>query len=65
MQIVVNGERREVPPATSVSQLLSELSLGRHVAVEINFELVPRREHAEHVLRPDDSVEIVTLVGGG
>ena len=65
MQIIVNGESREVAADTSVSQLLGDLALGQHVAVEINYELVPRRQHGQHLLRPDDSVEIVTLVGGG
>ena len=41
-------------------------SCGRaYVAVEVNLELVPRRRHAEHVLRDGDRVEVVTLVGGG
>jgi thiamine biosynthesis protein ThiS len=33
--------------------------------VEVNRKVVPRRQHAEHTLRDGDTVEIVTLVGGG
>lgn len=66
MRIVVNGETREVANVTTVADLLAELDLNvRHVAVEVNLELVPRARHAERVLREGDELEIVTLVGGG
>jgi thiazole synthase len=35
------------------------------VAVEVNRDVVPRARHPEHPLREGDTVEIVTLVGGG
>jgi sulfur carrier protein len=66
MHIIVNGESREVPQATTVAALLDELKLtGKPVAVEINLDLVPRQRHAEHALAEGDRLEIVTLVGGG
>jgi sulfur carrier protein len=66
VRIVVNGETREVANVTTVADLLAELDLNvRHVAVEVNLELVPRARHAERVLREGDELEIVTLVGGG
>jgi thiamine biosynthesis protein ThiS len=66
MQVTVNGISREVKDGTSVAELLSQLEIEpRHVAVEINLELVPRGRHAEQKLRPGDQLEVVTLVGGG
>ncbi len=66
MRIVVNDETREVADVTTVADLLAELDLNvRHVAVEVNRQLVPRARHAECVLREGDELEIVTLVGGG
>lgn len=66
MTITLNGESREVAPGTTVAELLSELDVpAKHVAVEVNLELVPRGVHCEHVLRDDDRLEVVTLVGGG
>ncbi len=66
MTITLNGETREVPHGTTVADLLGALELPlRHVAVEVNLELVPRGRHAEHGLRENDRLEIVTLVGGG
>jgi sulfur carrier protein len=66
MHITVNEQSREVVEGTTVAGLLDELRLSdRPVAVEINLELVPRRQHADHRLAEGDCLEIVTLVGGG
>ncbi len=66
MQISVNGQSREVAPDISLAVLLTELELtARHVAVEVNTDLVPRTRHAECTLKEGDQLEIVTLVGGG
>ncbi len=64
--ITCNGQPLDVPPGTTVAQLLERLQVDpRRVAVEVNRELVPRTHHARHALRAGDVVEIVTLVGGG
>lgn len=66
MQIIFNGQPREVREAATISELLSELQLApKLVAVEVNREVVSRRLHETHVLRAGDEVEVVTLVGGG
>jgi len=66
VRIVVNGMLREVDERATVAELLSQLRIqSKQVAVEINRELVPRGRHSIHVLRDNDAVEIVTLVGGG
>lgn len=66
MEITVNGERRQVPGGTTIAQLLQHLGLaGKYVAVEVNQQVVPRARHAEHPLQAGDTLEIVTLVGGG
>lgn len=65
-QIVCNGQPRQTAAGTTVAALLVELGMEpRHVAVEVNLELVPRARHAERVLCEGDKLEIVTLVGGG
>jgi sulfur carrier protein len=62
----INGEAREVPEGTTLAALLEQLQLGGPgVAVEVNAEVVRRARHAEHLLRSQDRVEIVTFVGGG
>ncbi len=64
--IVVNGERLSVPEGTTVAALLERMGLGRAAAAaEVNKELVPKREHMSRELRVGDSIEVVSLVGGG
>jgi thiamine biosynthesis protein ThiS len=35
------------------------------VAVEVNLEIVAHEEHAAHQVQAGDTIEVVTLVGGG
>lgn len=66
MRITVNGDARDYPDSVSVAGLLEALDLGsRPCAVEVNREVIPRRDHAGHALGDGDTIEIVTLVGGG
>jgi sulfur carrier protein len=66
LQIFVNGQPRAVAAGSTVASLLKELEMtARHVAVEVNLELIPRARHAEHLLQHGDALEVVTLVGGG
>jgi thiazole synthase len=64
--ITLNGERREFPGPLTVAALLLHLGVRpEHVAVEVNRDLVSRSRHAETTLTDGDSLEVVTLVGGG
>ncbi len=64
--ITVNGDPCELDGPATIADLLRHLQLNpQQVAVEVNLELVPRRQHADYPLSPGDRLEIVTLVGGG
>lgn len=66
MNVVLNGESRDLAAGTTLADLLQSIDLGqRRFAVEINEELVPRSEHADRVLQAGDRVEIVQAIGGG
>jgi sulfur carrier protein len=66
VKIMVNGAVREVPARTSLQTLIEQLGMGKAAcAAEVNRELVRRGEREERILRDGDSVELVTLVGGG
>lgn len=63
---MVNGTSRELAEGLTVAALLEQLQVAtRGVAVEVNFQLVPRAAHDQHVLHEGDQLEVVTLVGGG
>ncbi|MEP7119623.1 MAG: sulfur carrier protein ThiS [Byssovorax sp.] len=66
MNIVVNGEGREIQAETTVRGLIELLDLASGpVAVERNGEIVPRADHASTALAEADVIEIVHFVGGG
>ena len=65
MNLTLNG-RQQQTEAMTVRQLIVELGFAdRAVAVEVNKDLVPKREHGRTALHEGDQVEVVTLVGGG
>lgn len=66
MRVTVNGKDHELQSHTSLSDLVAGFNLQpKFVAIEVNCELVPRRNYDETMLQEGDQVEIVTLVGGG
>ena len=65
MFLIVNGERRETT-ATRVDALLGELDYeGAHLAVAVNYDVVPRARWAETALKDGDAIEILTPRQGG
>ena len=66
VSIRVNGEHRRVIAGLSIADLALELGLEpAKVAVERNFEVVPRSTLAAVEVEDGDEYEIVTFVGGG
>lgn len=66
MKIILNGDSREVPDNLSASELILSLGLAnKRLALEINREIVPRSTFENHIIQPDDRVEIVHAIGGG
>ena len=66
IQVEVNGEKRALPEASSVADLVRALGLSaEQVAVERNERLVRRADFARTALAAGDRREVVTLVGGG
>ncbi len=66
MQVFLNGRRQEIDENVSVEEFLKKLSLDpRLVAVEINENIVKKKDYGVAKLNENDKVEIVHLVGGG
>ncbi len=66
MDLIVNDAPLSLPDGATVAALVVHLGLtGARVAVEVNRTLVRRADHAASILKADDRVEVVTLVGGG
>lgn len=66
MEIIVNGEQRQVPDTYTAAQLVEAMGLaGQRVAMEVNMEIVPRSTYDNHLLQAGDRIEVVHAVGGG
>jgi sulfur carrier protein len=66
MEIMVNGEQRQVPDSYTAAQLVDALGLaGQRIAMEVNLEIVPRSTYEKHAFQPGDRIEVVHAVGGG
>lgn len=66
LEIFVNGEAKQVPAEISVFELLTHIGLDpERVAVEMNREIVRKREWRSTQVPERAQIEIVEFVGGG
>jgi sulfur carrier protein len=64
--VTVNGQLRDVPPGTTLSQLVPAVTeLPSGVAAAVNGKIVPRRAWDTRPVQDGDWVEVVTAVPGG
>lgn len=66
MNILLNGEPKEIPANLAVAGLISELGLTpERLAIEVNRRIIRRADWPSTTLAEGDKVEIVHFVGGG
>lgn len=61
----INGRHHELDCVT-VREMLEKLGFDeKYVVVEVNENIVSKNDYESHVLKKDDSVEVISFVGGG
>lgn len=66
MKISVNGETREFPENSAISDVIAEMGFtDKRIAVELNSEILPFDQYHSTALKAHDRVEIVHAIGGG
>ena len=66
MTLHINGESRSVPAVSNLMELVTHLGVGvERVAIELNRQIIRRKDWESTPLRDMDKVEIVQFVGGG
>ncbi len=66
MKLTVNGQEREYFSPLDGAGLLAALDIpASTVVVELNGEIIQRKNFLTHALNDGDVLELVTLVGGG
>ena len=65
-KIQLNGDHFELGSGTNLNELLNNLKIQKNkVAVEVNGEIVEKKNYLSLVLNNNDKVEIVQFIGGG
>lgn len=66
MNLVINGERRNVSGVNTVHDLLASFNLQEKIlVVELNRIIIDRDQYGTASLSEGDVIEIVHFVGGG
>ena len=66
IEIIVNGEPRQIPPASTLQQVLQHLRVNpEQVAVEKDRAIVRKPDWASTLIQAGAQLEIVQFVGGG
>lgn len=62
----VNGKEYALKENRSLVELLKDLKVDpNRIVVEINYEIVNREDIEGRLLNEDDSIEIISFMGGG
>ena len=66
IKIKVNGKFKTVLNNSKLSDLLKNLNIPlKKVAIELNQEIIDKKESSNIKLKKDDKIEIVHFIGGG
>jgi sulfur carrier protein len=64
--VTVNGEAIPFIEGETLAQLIVRCGYkGGRIAAEVNGNIVPRAQHEGFIVKADDRIEIVGLIGGG
>ncbi len=63
--VKINGEQKAVEGMSIFTYLQSENYNIQRVAVECNGSIVPKSQYETFMLKENDSLEVVSFVGGG
>ncbi|MBO1996486.1 sulfur carrier protein ThiS [Staphylococcus epidermidis] len=66
MKCIINGDLFTFDRDQSIQEVLHSLELDpKRVIVELNKELIKQDKYEEYIVREDDRLELLEIVGGG
>ena len=66
IKIKINGQINKIDDKTKLSQLIKNLKVPlKKVAIELNIEIVNKKNLNKINLKVNDKIEIVHFIGGG
>ena len=64
--MILNGNTIDLKEDISVEQLLKDYDLNpQKVVVEVNMEILDDEVYSTYLLKNEDTVEVISFVGGG
>ena len=64
--MILNGKTVDLKEEISVEQLLKDYDLNpQKVDVEVNMEILDDEVYSTYLLKNEDTVEVISFVGGG
>jgi sulfur carrier protein len=66
MKIIINGITKEIPYEINIVELLENFSLPKErIAIEINKQVVRKKDWGNIKVVEADQIEVIHFVGGG
>ena len=66
IKIKVNGKFKSIPDNYMITDLVKDLKIPiKKVAIELNQEIIDKKNIGKISLKKDDKIEIVHFIGGG
>lgn len=66
MEILINGEKKQLASELNLAELLKHFDLpSERVAVELNKEVVRKKDWEDIKISDGDKLEVIHFVGGG
>tara|TARA_B100001029_G_scaffold71856_1_gene58610 strand:+ start:3592 stop:3801 length:210 start_codon:yes stop_codon:yes gene_type:complete len=66
IKIFLNGDTKEIKQNLTLTDLLKDLEItSKHIAIELNDEVVFKSDWNSRILVSEDKLEVVKAIGGG
>lgn len=66
IKIFLNGDTKEIKQNLTLTDLLKDLEItSKHIAIELNDEVVFKSDWNSRILVNEDKLEVVKAIGGG
>ena len=66
IKIFLNGDSKEIKQNLTLTDLLKDLEItSKHIAIELNDEVVFKSDWNSRILVREDKLEVVKAIGGG
>lgn len=64
--MTLNGKNIDLQEQITIEELLNKYDLDpKKVVVEVNMEIVDDEAYSTYLLKNEDSIEVISFVGGG